>query len=48
MTVQVRLKILENDLEVAQAYAKLLHAQLQDTARMVAGIEAEMARLEDT
>ena len=42
---EVHIRVLENDLEIAQAYAKLLHRQLQDTSAAIAGLEAAINRM---
>ena len=41
---KVRTRVLENDLEIAQEYAKLLHRQLKDTSAAIAVLEAEINR----
>ena len=41
---EVRVGVLENDLEIAQEYAKLLHRQLKDTSAAIAVLEAEINR----
>ena len=42
---EVHTKVLENDLEIAQQYAKLLHRQLKDISVAIAGLETAINRM---
>ena len=41
---EVHTRVLENDLEIAQEYAKLLHRQLKDISAAIAVLEKEINR----
>jgi len=42
LDLRVNIRVTENDLEIAQAYAKLLHRQLQETSAVIAALEMEL------